>query len=67
MTKRHRAVDAKCLELAEYFLRDVTSAHGDEQRKLAEAIQEVCEDFCSNVAAEEIISGNAATQEGNVR
>lgn len=60
MTKRNRSVDAKCLDLAYHFLRDVAGAHGEQQQKLAEAIQEVCEDFCSDVAAEEIISGNSA-------
>lgn len=64
MTKRTRAVDAKCLELAEHFLRDVAAAHGAEQQKLAEAIQEVCEDFCSDVEAGETLSGDAALTRG---
>lgn len=59
MIKRARAVDAKCLDLAEHFLRDVKGAYGAEQQKLAEAIQEVCEDFCRDVAAEGTISGGS--------
>lgn len=50
-----RLVDSKCLGLAEHFLRDVKGAYGTEQQKLAEAIQEVCEDFCRDVEALEII------------
>jgi hypothetical protein len=48
--KSKPSYDSKCLELAEYFLSDVDGTTGEQKSELAQAIQDVCEDFCRDVA-----------------
>ena len=46
-------VDEKSVELARHFLADVVGATAEDETELAEAIQQVCEDFCSSIEQSE--------------
>ncbi len=41
--------DVMCRDLAKYFLQDVAGANDIDEQELAEAIQELCEGFCSEL------------------
>lgn len=51
--KRRKLHDTLCADLAEYFLQDVKSATGEDHNELAEAIQQLCEDFCRGIEGDE--------------
>lgn len=52
-TKPNRSIDEKSIELARHFLSDVKGATEEDQQELAEAIQQLCEDFCGDIARDE--------------
>lgn len=43
--------DEKCLDLADYFLRDIPRCSGSQIRELAEIVQITVEDFISSLPA----------------
>jgi len=50
MNTRLKSYDPKCHYLAEHFLSDVDGATKGDALELAQAIQDVCEEHCRDVA-----------------
>jgi hypothetical protein len=50
---RKYSYDEKCYELAQYFLQD-SKASEDTIKSLAQALQDICEDYCYDVESGQI-------------
>lgn len=46
-----RLYDAKCYELAKHFLSDSRGLDDEDVQKLAQAIQDLCEEHCQMIEA----------------
>lgn len=52
MIARKKLVDAMCADLAKHFLGEFKYATAIDETELAEAIQDICEDFCAGMERE---------------
>jgi len=46
-------VDSACVDIAKHFLADVPDATDEDRTELAEAVQKVCEEFCTGLTPNE--------------
>jgi hypothetical protein len=53
-------VDEKCIELADHFLAATQGAKPEDRQELAEAFQEVAEDFCRTLEGDGCCPGCGA-------